>query len=250
MNSGLGGRNPHAELGTKDVLYRMVRALEDHGADLPGPLPGMPSELQLVAGTVAPLEFAGRPVNFEYGNTYASLDLGVARQYAEKFCGELYGYAWQAALRLDAMGLRSEVPDWRGWGLIHGINIPTLLRLPPLSIARFQAESGANLSNRQRRMLAGTDQGGRFLATDLTFRLKGQVPADELVGHFLQTGNMPFCLRCVVRANPDAFPGLPIEPMPFDPGASPPKGVHLQFGTYSDCESPLHDSMLRRGSSP
>lgn len=79
------------------------------------------------------------------------------------------------------------------------------------------------------------------MATDLTFRLKGQVSADELVGLMLRPeGSVPFCLRCVVRANPEAFPGLPSEPVAFDRGASSPKGIELRFGEYAGCEGAIH----------
>lgn len=240
VTSGLGGRNPHDELETKRVLHQMVRALEDHGADLPGPAPGIPSVLRLVAGTVPSVEFAGRPVNFEYGATYASLGEGVATMYANKFCGELFEYAWQAALRLQNLGFLSEVPEWRGWGLIQRTNIPILLRLPRLPLHRFQNENGGNLSNLQRRMLSGTDAGGMFLATDLAFRLRNHVPTDLLVGVTIQH-RARFCPRCLVRANPLAFPDLPSDPIGFDADAVPKKGTELQFGAFSDCENVVHN---------
>lgn len=242
---GLGGNNPHDELATMEVLREMVKALEEHGVDLPGPAPeiapDVPNELRLVAGTVPPVEYDGRALNFEYGGTYVSLQESVARMYATKFCGELYGYAREAALRLDAAGLRGKVPAWRGWGLIDGYNIPVMLKLPALPLPRFEAESGAKLSNRQRRMLSGTEPGGAFRATDLTFRLKGPVPADELTAFFVQGERLiAFCPRCMVWANPAAFPGIPAARVAFDPDAKHPQGIQLSFAEQAGCKSVHH----------
>jgi hypothetical protein len=238
---GLGARNPHDTLGTLAVLRRMVKALEDNGADLPGPAPGIPNELRLVAGTVPPITHEGRPVNFQYGDTYVSLDEKVATRYATKMGGELYGYTWEAALRLQALDLLEQVPTWRGWALGDRVNIPLLLRVDGLGPNQLRDENGANLSPEQRRMLSGHHAGGKFRATDLTFRLAKPVPADALRAVLVQPwGQVPACPACLVRANPDHFPDLPSHDVSFDPGRPAASGAKMTLGVFSDCEALVH----------
>lgn len=183
----------------------------------------------------------GRPVNFEYGNAYVTLQRDIAMRYAKKFGGELLALTITAASILAKQGHANRIPEWVGWHYQNAFNAAIVIGIAGLPLHQIRSESGGTLSPFQRRALHGQAKAEAVPATDLTFRISGTIPPAKLTAHLIHSsGPVPICIPCFAERNPLAAPVLPTEPIKYNPEAKTPPGMELVLSGVDGCHARAH----------